>query len=119
MISQYFLGKRALSHWEEMQPGRSYIFGKVADTGAIIEGGGSAAHAGHIAITEPNRFRKSDWSTPPAVFVVESTVAHNPGLWGSWYSLQSMHETHARVFRIYREDMIAGHQRYPFRIAEV
>jgi len=119
VISQYFVGKKAISGWEEMQPGRSYIFGKVGDNGAIIEGGGSAAHAGHIAITEPGRFRKADWSKPPAVFVLESTAAHDPGLWGSWYSLQSMHHQFSRVFNVQREDMIPGHQRFPFRIAEV
>ena len=67
-------------------------------------------------ITEPSRFRRPDGTSPPGIFVVESTAAHNPGLWESWYSLESVGRRSTRVFR---ESMIAGHQRYPFRIAEV
>jgi hypothetical protein len=118
-ISQYFVGKTRIGRWQDMKPGRSYIFGKVNDMGAIIEGGGSATNAGHIAITEPSRFRGSTFSSPPAVYVVESTAAHNPGLWESWYSLQNMHPSFQHVFNIYREAMVAGHQRFSFRIAEV
>ena len=79
VISQYFVGKTRIGHWQDMKPGRSYIFGKVNDTGAIIEGGGSAANAGHIAITEPSRFRGSTFLSPPAVYVVEFDGRAQPG----------------------------------------
>ncbi len=119
LIPQYFIGKTAIAHWEDMKPGRSYILGRVSSLGAIIEGGGSAANAGHIAITEPGRFRTPDASRPPGIYVVESTAAHTPGLWESWYSLKGMSHKFARVFDVNREAMIAGHQHYAFRIAEV
>jgi len=119
-IPQYFVGKNFISRWEDMKPGRFYIFGKVNDAGAIIEGGGaSAVNAGHIAITQPSRFRMAGASAPSGVFVVESTVAHQPGLCESWYSLRSMSDKFPKVFNVNRESMIAGHQQYPFRIAEV
>jgi hypothetical protein len=119
-ISQYFTGKHFISHWEDMKPGLSYIFGKVNAAGAIIEGGGaSATNAGHIAITEPSHFRPAGDMRPPAVHMVESTIAHQPGLCESWYSPISMSSRFAKVFNIHREAMIAGHQQYPFKIAAV
>jgi hypothetical protein len=118
-ISQYFAGKTLITRWEDMKPGRSYILGRVNELGGgIIDGGGdTAANAGHIAITEPSKFRPGTMSTPFSIYVVEATGGHNPGLWESWYSLVGTRPGH--VFNVNREEMIAGHQRYPFKIAEV
>jgi hypothetical protein len=119
-ISQYFVGKKLISRWQDMIPARSYIFGMAAhDSAAIVEGGGnSPATAGHIAITEPSWFRPAGFSQPSAVFVVESTAAHKPGLWASWYSPLGM-DKFPKVFKVKREDMMASHREVRFKIAEV
>ena len=110
-----------VERWEDMAGASSYIFIKVDESGAIFEGGGPGAIAGHIAITEPNRFRAAKSSTPSGVWVVESTIAHNPGLWESWYSLDSMSKKSKHVFKVHREEMKTGkdHEYVFFRIFEV
>jgi hypothetical protein len=115
-ISGYFDGKKLLSKWEDLNPARSYIMGMVDSAGNIIHGGGTAADSGHIAITEPNRFRRPHGPIRSAVWAVESTGGHFPGLWESWYSCLGVDGR--KVFSIYREEMIAGSQKVHFKIAE-
>jgi hypothetical protein len=116
-ISGYFDGKKLLSRWEDIDPARSYIMGLVDGGGNIIHGGPGSA-TGHIVITEPGRFRPATSSARSAVWSVESTGAHSPGLWESWYSCLRVDKS-TKVFTIYREEMMAGHQIYPFKIAAV
>ncbi|MCC6368854.1 MAG: hypothetical protein IT165_35480 [Bryobacterales bacterium] len=115
-IDGYFDRRRAIRKWEDLNPAHSYIMGKVDDAGHVIPGG-SVRNAGHIVITEPGRIRQGSGAQPPAVWAVESTAAHNPGLWESWYSFLGVDR--AGDFTIRREDMIAGHQVMKFRIAPV
>jgi hypothetical protein len=117
-ISGYFDGKRLLPRWEDISPERSYIMGKVDGSGNIIRGGPSSPLDGHIVITEPGRFRPANVAARSAVWAVESTAGHYPGLWESWYSCLRVDST-SRVSTIYREQMMAGHQVYPFKIAAV
>jgi hypothetical protein len=116
-ITAYFHGKKLLSRWEDLNASRSYIMGLVDSSGNIVPGG-PGSREGHIVITEPNRLRPPTMKAPPAVWAVESTGAHIPGLWESWYSCRRV--DHAkRIFTIYREEMMSGHQVYPFKIAEL
>ena len=115
-IDGYFDRRKAIKRWADLNPSRSYIMGKVNAVGQVIPGG-SAANAGHIAITEPGRFRRATATEPPAVWAVESTAAHEPGLWESWYSFLNVDPS--GIFTINREDMISGHQIVKFKIAPV
>jgi hypothetical protein len=114
-IDGYFDRRKAIRRWEDLNPARSYIMGLVK-AGKVVPGG-SALNAGHIAITEPGRFRLATADQRPAVWAVESTAAHDPGLWESWYSFLSVDPS--GVFTMKREEMIAGHQIVTFRIAPV
>ena len=113
-IDGYFDRRRAITRWEDLNPARSYILGRVDDAGNVIPGG-SLANAGHIAITEPGRFRPGTPGQAPAVWAVESTASHDPGLWESWYSLVKVNRW--GIFTLNREAMIAGHQKLRFKIA--
>jgi hypothetical protein len=42
-----------------------------------------------------------------AIYVVESTAGHNPGLWSSYYSLRATGNN--RVFSVLREEMSVPH----------
>jgi len=46
---------RLLDRWESLDTSRMYIMMEVGKDGAVINGGGGAADAGHIVITEPNQ----------------------------------------------------------------
>jgi hypothetical protein len=116
-IDGYFDRRKPIRRWEELNPARSYLLGLVDGAGHIIPGGSGGADPGHIAITEPGRFRPATPSQPPAVWAVESTAAHDPGLWESWYSLLSV--DHSGIFTFKREEMKPGHQIKMFRIAPV
>jgi len=52
---------------------------------------------------------------PPAIRVVESTAAHSPGLWESWYSFVSVS---SGIFTLNREDMQAA-KRLNFKVVPV
>jgi hypothetical protein len=115
-IDGYFDRRKSISRWEDLIPGRSYIMGLVDAAGHVVPGG-SAFNAGHIVVTEPGRFRRATLTEPPAVWAVESTAAHEPGLWESWYSFLNVDRS--GIFTIKREEMITGHQIVKFRIAPV
>ena len=51
------------------------------------------------------------------MWAVEATAAHNPGLWGSWYSLLCVNGS--GIFTFKREAMIPERQIKSFRIAPV
>jgi hypothetical protein len=55
-ISAYFIGKRRISSWGEMRPGRCYILGRADASGDVIDKV-SGSDAAHIAITESSLFR--------------------------------------------------------------
>jgi len=113
-IDGYFDRRRAIRRWEDLNPAISYIMGLVDTQGRVIPGG-HVANAGHIAVTEPGRFRPGTLGQPPAVWAVESTAAHEPGLWESWYGFISVDQS--GIFTMNREEMMAGHQIRRFRIA--
>lgn len=120
LISGYFDNKKLVESWEAIDPSKSYILGMVDNHGKIIPGGGgSVADAGHIAITEPHRQdsrQRKDGSNSFALWAVESTGGHTPGLWESWYSYQSVQK---KIFAIDREEMVAGSRYLSFKIATV
>jgi len=116
-IDGYFDRRKSIRRWQDLSPARSYIMGLVdAATGRVVPGG-SEGDPGHIAITEPGRTRPATPSQGPAVWAVESTAAHHPGLWESWYSLLSVDGS--GIFTLKREAMIPDHQIRSFRIAPV
>jgi hypothetical protein len=118
-IDDYFSSRKAIKRWEDLIPTRSYIMGKVdPSTGLVIKGGGSVASAGHIVITEPGHpLRGSTPGQAPAVWVVECTAAHDPGLWESYYGFEGV--SRSGIFKLNREQMISGHQHFQFKIAAV
>jgi hypothetical protein len=116
-IDAYFHRRKSIHRWKDLNPARSYIMGLVDEKTGLIIPGGPKSPPGHIAITEPGRFRPRTASQPPAVWAVESTVAHKPGLWESWYSVIS--EDGSGIFTMKREAMVAHHQIKKFRIAPV
>ena len=101
-----------MDSWDDLDTSRSYIFGLVDKSGEIIRGG-------HIIITEPgwrnNRVGK-DGKPFFAVWAVESTAGHTPGLWESWYTKT---DVNGQVFSIDREQMIPGSRFLSFKIAAV
>jgi len=115
-IDGYFDRRKAISRWEDLNPVRSYILGMVDAAGTIIPGG-SLANAGHIAITQPGGMRPGTAGQRPAVWVVESTAGHDPGLVASWYSFLTVNRR--GVFTLKREAMTAGNQILNFKIAPV
>jgi hypothetical protein len=109
---------RLVNKWEALDTEKQYIFMRVGGDKVVINGGTTGA-IGHITITEPGR---RDPRTPQngsgafAIWVVESTGGHNPGLCEGWYSCQSAANG---VFSVYREAMLPGHEYYDFRIAAI
>lgn len=104
--------------WSDLDGSKMYVMGMVNGNGDIIQGGGAAVNAGHITITQPGFVRPTRTSgrvTSQAIYVVESTAGHTPGLWQSFYSLQS--EENNRVFNVRREEMTAPNLKV--KIAEV
>jgi len=135
-IDGFFDGKTPVEKWDDLDPGRSYIMGRVNSKTGVIIPGGSGKQAGHIVITDAGtvdrrpggkdgltKDKDGKDSFPLRCRAIESTGGHKPeGLWESWYSCQSVDEKKTRrkhAFEIYREDMIAGHQYYSFQIAAV
>lgn len=90
-----------ITRWEDVSVG-PYLLLRTNETGAILDGHGN--DIGHIAITEPSRFRIQNGSTPRGVRVVESSASMG-GLNESWYSLDSMSKKAKDVFYIRREDV--------------
>jgi hypothetical protein len=115
-IDGYFDRRKAIRKWEDLNPVRPHILGLVGPGGNIIPGG-SLATAGHIAITQPGALRPGTAGQRPAVWVVECTAGHDPGLVESWYSFLSVNR--AGVFTLKRESMKAGSQVLNFKIAPV
>jgi hypothetical protein len=117
-ISGYFDGKRLLASWDDLDTSRSYIFGLVDNSGNIIPGGPGSS-SGHIIITEPNRRNNrvgKDGKPFFAVWSVESTAGHTPGLWESWYTCTAVSN---KIFSIDREQMIPGSRYLDFKIAAI
>ncbi|MBZ5618343.1 MAG: hypothetical protein LAQ69_06350 [Acidobacteriia bacterium] len=114
-IDGYFDHRKAIRRWDELNPARSYIMGKVDPRGHVIPGG-SVKNAGHIVITQPGRFRPASRGRGPAVWAVESTASHDPGLWESWYSVVSVNGS--GIFTMNRESM-TDHKIVDFKIASV
>ena len=110
---------RLLDRWESLDTSKMYIMMKVGTDGVVINGGGDAAHAGHIVITEPNQQRPGKDAKTFAVKSVEATGGHTPqGLWESWYTCPS-YDSKTKIFSIFREDMDAGHKNMEVKIAAV
>ena len=64
------------------------------------------ASAGHFTITQPGHVRPPRTNgkvISQSIYVVESTAGHKPGLWESFYSLQSAGKN--GVFTVLREEM--------------
>jgi hypothetical protein len=119
LISGFFDNKKLVESWEAIDSSKSYVMGMVDTSGNIIPGGKGLASAGHLVITEPNRRedrRRIDGSSSFALWVVESTAGHAPGLWESWYSSRSVKN---KVFDIDREKIIPGSRYRSFKIAAV
>lgn len=117
-ISGYFGTRKLLNSWEDIDTSRSYIFGLVDKSGDIIDGGSTSA-IGHIAITEPGRRNnrvRPDGKPYFAVWAVESTGGHTPGLWESWYTCVSVSDN---VFAIDREQMVPASRYRSFKIAAI
>jgi hypothetical protein len=118
MISEFFKG-RAVTKWEDIRPSQMYVFGLVDDTGQVMAGGPGAI-PGHLVITEPRPLRPpvivKGQKQPAAVRVVESTAAHTPGLWESWYSFVAVDKN--GIFTLNREEMQRSKQ-LNFKIAPV
>jgi hypothetical protein len=111
--------RKPISKWGDLNTAVSYLMVMVDDNGRIIPGGtGNAADSGHIVVTEPGRAREKTTTTAPAVWAVESTAGHSPGLWESWYSLVSVDKS-TQIFTMKREEMIPGAQKLSFKIAPV
>lgn len=109
---------RLVNQWDSLDTEKLYIFMRVGSDKVVINGGVAGAE-GHITITEPGRRdprTAQNGSGAFAVWVVESTGGHNPGLCEGWYSCLSVDHG---VFSMYRESMLPGHEYYSFRIAAV
>jgi len=111
--------RQPIAKWDDLNTAISYIICMCNDQGKIIPGGtGKKEDSGHIVITEPGRFREKTKTTAAAIFGVEATAAHDPGLWESWYSLIS-EDKNTGIFKLKREEMISGHQTLQCKIAPV
>jgi hypothetical protein len=113
---------RLLDRWESLDTAKMYIMMEVGKDGVVINGGGGAADAGHIVITEPNQSNDRPGKDPKKSFAVksvEATGGHTPeGLWESWYTCPS-YDSKAKIFSIFRESMDAGHKDMKVKIAAV
>lgn len=111
--------KGQVNRWESLDTTKMYLFLEAGTDGTVINGG-TAAATGHIVITEPNRKddRIGDGGEKSfAVRVIESTIAHTPGLWESWYTCISVNSNF--VFSINREDMVPERRQKLFKIVAV
>jgi hypothetical protein len=116
---------KGLTKWDDIHPSQMYVLGMVDSSGQVMRGGpaanegDSAPPPGHIVITEPGRLRPAmtvaGKAVPTAIRVVESTAAHTPGLWESWYSFAGV--SHG-IFTLNREDMARSKQ-LNFKIVQV
>src|SRR5262249_4415590 len=107
-----------VASWDDLDGTKMYVMGMADAKGNIIKGGGGLASAGHITITQPGFVRPPRTNgnvTSRAIFVVESTAGHEPGLWESFYSLESAGDN--RTFTVRREEMTRPTLRV--KIAEV
>jgi hypothetical protein len=110
-----------LDRWEALDTARMYILMEVGTDGKVINGGGAAADAGHLVITQPGQRQDRPGKGGKisfAVRVVESTASHSPGLWESWYTCVS-YDSSTKIFVIDREDMVAARRQIKFMIAAV
>jgi hypothetical protein len=110
-----------LDRWESLDSGKMYILMEVGTDGQVINGGGSADDAGHLAITQPGQRQDragKGGKMSFAVRVVESTASHSPGLWESWYTCVS-YDSSTKIFVIDREDMVPARRQIKFMIASV
>ncbi len=103
-INVYQGKNAAITRWEDVSAG-PYLFLRTNEQGAVLDGQGE--DIGHIAITEPQKFRPKNGSTPRGVFVVESSASMG-GLNESWYSLDSMSKKAKDVFFLRREAVPLG-----------
>jgi hypothetical protein len=106
-IHLYQGANTAIARWEDVTGG-PYLFLRTNETGAILDGQGD--DIGHIAITEPQKFRLESGATPRGVSVVESSATLG-GLKESWYSLNSMSAKAKDVFFLRRE-AVPLHQKH-------
>jgi hypothetical protein len=105
-----------VAHWDDLDGSKMYVMGMVDGNGNIIPGG--SAGVGHFTITQPGFARPPRTNggvTAPAIYVVESTAGHKPGLWESYYSFVSVNSN--RVFTVRREEMTVPYLNV--KIAEV
>ena len=116
--------RRYVADWDDLDPARSYILGRVnTATNQVIDGGGTTLdRIGHVVITEPGAMmtKTINGVETKGLRAIESTGgAVDPGLSDSWYFLKNPRVTKPanKVFEIYRESMAAGHQEYSFKIA--
>lgn len=114
---------RLLDRWESFDTAKMYIMMEVGKDGVVINGGGGAADAGHIVITEPNQRNNRPGKDPKtssfAVKSVEATGGHTPeGLWESWYTCPN-YDSKTKIFSIFRESMDVGHKDMKVKIAAV
>lgn len=121
-----------------MQKEKRYILAEVDANYRIIPGGGSIANAGHIVITEPNRFMEKSFTWDsfgsldlglarqdiyghPAYYAVESTGPKmSVGLRESWYAFRQQKTAKGAavpgVFNIFRG---SKGQALKFRVAQL
>jgi hypothetical protein len=115
LIDELCKGK-AVTKWDDIRASQMYVLGMVDSSGQVMRGGPAANEgdpapaAGHIVITE-GRLRPAasvqGRPVPAAIRVVESTAAHTPGLWESWYSFAAVSQG---IFTLNREDMTTSKQ---------
>jgi hypothetical protein len=100
-----FFEKGFVNRWDDLDGSKTYVLG-MTKNGVIVKGGEGLAAAGHIMITQPGFVRQPrtlNGRKSQAIYVVESTAGHKPGLWASYYSLKN--ELGNGVFSVVREAM--------------
>jgi hypothetical protein len=98
-IHVYQGGNFPVTSWDDVTAG-PYLFLRTNESGAILDGAGD--DIGHMALTEPQKFRPKNGPTPRGVDVVESSASMN-GLKESMYSLDSTSKKAKDVFFLRRE----------------
>jgi hypothetical protein len=88
-----------VTNWDDVTAG-PYLFLRTNEVGAILDGTGD--DIGHMALTEPLKFRAKSGPNPRGVDVVESSASMG-GLNESMYSLDSMSKKAKDVFFLRRE----------------
>jgi hypothetical protein len=117
LIDQY-LQPNIVKRWQDIDVAKTYVLALVDGSGNVIPGGGTV---GHVMITEPNRSIPIAYPKPStrpdnsALWVVESTAAHRPGLVESWYHTNNLV---GPVFSVNRNAMSRA-QQMPVKIAEL